>query len=107
MRMIRRLGRAGAVLALAISLGTGCQPVSASNAPLATAQMTADEMPRISAVDLKKRIAGGESIVIVDTRGAPSFQDERVKGAVNYPFGVTGQDFSQLPKDRFIALYCT
>lgn len=110
MRIFRRLGGASAPLILAIVLGTACQSVavpSGAALPLSTATMSADEMPRVNALDLKKHIDRGEPILIVDTRAPASFAKEHVTGAVNVPYGAEGQDFSQLPKDRFIALYCT
>lgn len=108
MRMSRRSGRAGVLLALALTLG--CQPVvitSSSGLPLATATMTVEQMPRISAADLKAHLDRGEPIQLVDTRSAASFAIEHIAGAVNAPYGVEGEDYSQLPKDRFVALYCT
>jgi outer membrane lipoprotein SlyB len=107
MQMIRQLGRVGAILALTMALGTACQPDGNLTPALVNASMTAEQMPRISATDLKTRLDSGESIVIVDVRAPSSFLAERVKGAVNAPYSIEGQDFSQLPKDRFVALYCT
>jgi hypothetical protein len=107
MRMIRRLGRVSAILALTVALGAACQPVGHLTPALANASMTAEQIPRISAADLKKRLDSGENILIVDVRSPDAYQTERVKGAVNAHYGPEGADFSQLPKDRFIALYCT
>jgi hypothetical protein len=106
MGMIGRLTGTGVVLMLMIGLTTGCQPAPAA-LPLANASQTADQMPRITAADLKKRIDAGESIVIADTRAPVSFQSEHVSGAVNAPYADEKQDYRQLPKDRFVALYCT
>jgi hypothetical protein len=106
MGMIGMLTRAGLVLTLMTGLTASCQPGPAT-LPLANAAQTADQMPRITAADLKKRIDAGEPIVIADTRAAAQFQTERIQGAVNVPYSDPTADFSQLPKDRFVALYCT
>jgi rhodanese-related sulfurtransferase len=87
----------------------GCQNQPSSPQSTASAIATASHAGAFgaSAADLKKRIDGGETITIVDTRGATSFAQEHIKGAINVPVDQIEQNLAKLPKDQTIALYCT
>jgi hypothetical protein len=60
---------------------------------------------RITVGDLKKRMDGGEKIVILDVRGVTS--GTVIKSAIQVPKGQTGAVTEKLPRDTLIICYCS
>ncbi len=67
---------------------------------------TGDEAPRISLADAKKDFDDGNAI-FVDTRQAPSYDEEHVKGATNLSADMFDAHYKELPKDKKIIAYCS
>lgn len=59
------------------------------------------EIPRISVDDLKEKIDGGESIVLIDTRGASSYDVRHIPGAITEP-----ASYEEYSLEQEIILYC-
>jgi 3-mercaptopyruvate sulfurtransferase SseA len=70
------------------------------------AQPPVYEPTRIAVEDAYKRVKA-ENLLILDVRGEASYAAEHIEGAINIPWANLKETYSQLPKDRFILLYCT
>lgn len=65
--------------------------------------------PNIQRVSLDeaKRAFDSQSAIFVDVRDSNSYAQQHIKGAINIPLGVFESHLDELPKDRWIILYCT
>lgn len=61
---------------------------------------------RITVPELKAKLAAGQA-VIVDVRPADQYAASHIEGAINIPLGELATRAGELPKDKFIATYCT
>jgi 3-mercaptopyruvate sulfurtransferase SseA len=66
----------------------------------------ADDARRITAEELYKMYEKNE-VLIVDTRNDAAFKQGHIKGAILIPSNEVGTRLGELPKDKFIATYCT
>jgi rhodanese-related sulfurtransferase len=68
-----------------------------------------DALNMVSAEELKARIDGGASVVLLDvrSRGAYDASDVKIKGAVRIPTDELPDRLFELPFGREIATYCT
>ncbi len=64
------------------------------------------DAPRISLADAKKDFDAGD-VVFIDTRAENSFDNEHIKGALNFPVNQFEKDYNKLPKDKKIIAYCS
>jgi len=64
------------------------------------------EVPRISVEDAKKDYDAGIA-VIIDSRDAGTFGQERIAGSINIPTGSSDADFSKIPQGKKIIVYCS
>ncbi len=69
----------------------------------------ADDVARITPVELSAMIAKGERVVVVDVRSPGSYERSGVKimGAVRISPNDLGRAVSELPNDRPLVFYCT
>jgi len=67
------------------------------------------EAPRITAVDLKRRMDAGEDFIVIDTRNPQAWaqSDVTLPGAVRVPIDEYERYLYQIPKDRPVVAYCT
>lgn len=105
---LRLVGVGAIALALA-ACASGATSVPQAGAPVpgASAPVGAYDAPRVTPEQAYARIQAGEDLVILDVRPASAYQAGHIKGAINIPWANLKDDYSQLPKDRFILLYCT
>ena len=66
----------------------------------------ADTTPRVSAEEAVKMASKGEA-VIVDVRGKGDYDFEHAEGAVSIPLAEFEARMAELPRDKYIAAYCT
>ena len=66
----------------------------------------ADDARRITAEELYKMYENNE-VLIVDTRNDAAFKQSHIKGAILIPSNEVAGRLGELPKDKFIATYCT
>jgi 3-mercaptopyruvate sulfurtransferase SseA len=106
--LLRLVGVGATALALA-ACTSGAVTVPPSDAPVpgASAPVGAYDAPRVTPEQAYARIQAGEDLVILDVRSASAYQAGHIQGAINIPWANLKDDYSQLPKDRFILLYCT
>ncbi len=92
----------------ALVLGA-CQPSPAVPPMTVTTPdaLVPQEPPRITPEALQKRLDAGEPILIVDVRSAEAYAAGHIDGAISLPWADFAANHALLPKDRFIALYCT
>ena len=64
------------------------------------------EAPRVTAEEVKALAAKGE-VVIVDVRDKDPYDMEHAEGAISIPASELEGRMAELPKDKFIAAYCT
>lgn len=80
--------------------------------PNPTASATPDlgipfpNIPRVSLEEAKKAF-DTQSAIIVDVRDSNSYAQQHVKGAINIPLGELESKLNELPKDKWLILYCT
>ena len=68
---------------------------------------TKEEVPRITADELKERIDSGEAIVIGDTRSPSEYAHRHIAGAISFPLSQVEANMDDLPREQEIILYCT
>ncbi len=73
----------------------------------AQAPTTRDEVPRMTAEELKERMDNGEAIVIGDTRSQREYDLKHITGAISIPARLVEDHLQGLPRDQAIILYCT
>ena len=66
----------------------------------------AAEAPRVAAEEVKRLAEKGE-VVIIDTRGKDAYDYEHAEGALSIPLSELERRLAELPKDKFVAAYCT
>ena len=94
------------------SANPGTKPIVSINTPQGqpTAQTPAhnptDDARRITAEDLHKLWETHE-VVIVDTRNEATYNQSHIKGAILIPANEFATRINELPKNKFIATYCT
>lgn len=105
--------RAIAIAACCAAFATGCQPDQPEEAPQATSREPVTQAvgreyqaTHMTAKELRAHQAKADTL-IVDVRPPESYAREHIEGAINIPWAKLAQGHAQLPKDRFIALYCT
>lgn len=89
--------------ALAAFLAAGGTP-----APVATAAsvQSVPSVPLLEAAALKKMLASGEKILLVDVREPGEFAAGHIDGAKLMPLGGLEESYGALPKDTTIVVYC-
>ncbi len=65
-----------------------------------------DNIPRITAEELKKLMDEGEDVVVVDTLYPYWYKRGHIKGAINFPWAKTIKDPVALPRTKLVVLYC-
>lgn len=89
------MSRLTRLIAVAALLLAGC-----SNKPY--------EPELVTPQDVQGRLQRGDAILMTDVRHPRSFAREHIEGAVNFPIAEVSQTHKvDLPKDRWIVLYCT
>jgi hypothetical protein len=80
---------------------------SNSSTPVAQAvHNPADDARRITAEELYKMYEQNQ-VLIVDTRNDAAFKQSHIKGAILIPSNEVASRVGELPKNKFIATYCT
>lgn len=106
-----------AVFAVGLSVLTACQDaapplkIESAKTDAGSAQKTdehghADDAPRITLADAKKDFDAG-SAVFIDTRGADSYKQEHVKGAINISLDAVATRYKEIPTGKKIIAYCS
>lgn len=65
-----------------------------------------DDAPRITLAEAKKEFDAG-NVVFVDTRAAPTYESEHIKGAINVPMEAVEARYKEIPKGKKIIAYCS
>ena len=67
------------------------------------------ESTRVTAEEIKERMARGERFTFVDTRNPQAWgaAETKLPGAVRVPADEVAQHLSEIPRDRAIITYCT
>jgi len=65
-----------------------------------------DDVPRMSATELRAKMASGEAIAI-DVRGSVPYELGHLPGAVWMPLGMIEARAGELPEDKLLVTYCT
>ena len=66
----------------------------------------ADEVPRITAADVKTELEN-KTAVLIDVRGENAYKAGHIKGAKMILYTEIGNHIDELPKDKKIITYCT
>lgn len=89
--------------------GSVTKLISQSKSPTPAPQQVhnpADDARRITAEELYKMYEENK-VLIVDTRNDAAFKQSHIKGAILIPANEVASRLGELPKDKFIATYCT
>ncbi|MBI4455016.1 MAG: hypothetical protein HY644_03855 [Acidobacteria bacterium] len=67
------------------------------------------EPTRVTADEVKYRLAHGESFTLIDSRNPKAWgqADEKIPGAIRVPVEEVNQHLNEIPRDRAIITYCT
>ncbi len=63
------------------------------------------EVQRVSAVEVKRRLDGGEAMVVVDVRSPVDYDAEHIAGGRSLPVKELANRFGEVPADRTIVCY--
>lgn len=104
------------IAAVGVCLAAGCAKGPAANSAAAVPQQTGDaqfdpaaqlaEAPRITLADAKKDFDAGTALFI-DTRGAESYNQEHIAGAINITADDLKANLNKIPKDKKVIAYCS
>jgi len=72
----------------------------------APTQIDPDSAARISVTELQTKMQQG-NVVVLDVRNRVAFEMDHAKGAVNIPLEELETRAGELPRDKYIAAYCT
>ncbi len=95
-------------LAVGLSLAAlvGCSAVAPASTPTpAPTPASAEQVPRITARELKLLLDRGKGVVVVDVRSREAYDAKHIAGAALMPFPEVEQRYQELPKDKDIVLY--
>jgi hypothetical protein len=67
---------------------------------------TQDDVPRLTGKEAYQAVMDGDA-VLLDTRTALQFEDQRVAGAINIPLGELEARLSELDPEQWYITYCT
>jgi hypothetical protein len=81
--------------------------LSACGNSTASIPQSQDDVPRMSAPELKERLDRGEKILVVDARTAGEFQKQHIAGAISVPLNEVASRLDELPRDQDIVFFCT
>jgi rhodanese-related sulfurtransferase len=73
---------------------------------LLLAILTKADVPRVTADELRAKLASGEAVA-VDVRGSVPYELGHLPGAVWMPLGVLQSRAGELPEDKLVVTYCT
>lgn len=73
---------------------------------LLLAILTKADVPRLTAEELRAKLASGDAIA-VDVRGSVPYEIGHLPGAVWMPLGVLSSRAGELPEDKLLVTYCT
>ena len=106
-----------AALGAALLVACNSQEGSATRLPSLTQTSTPGSSPQQvhNPTDGARRITAEElhamweknNVLIIDTRNDAAFKQSHIKGAILIPAGDVPGRIDELPKDKFIATYCT
>lgn len=65
-----------------------------------------DELEPVTRRDLRRRLAAGEDLLILDVRPRDEFRSGHLPGAISVPLDELRRRLDQLPRDRQIVAYC-
>ena len=67
------------------------------------------EATRVTAEEIKERMARGEQFTFVDTRNPQAWGESDVKlpGAIRVPADEVEEHLDEIPRDRAVITYCT
>ncbi len=67
------------------------------------------EPKRVTVNEVKRKMAEGEPILLIDTRNSRDWGESSVKlpGALRIHFSELEEHIKELPRDRHIVTYCT
>jgi len=82
----------------------GFQFVQALNLYLA---MTPEQIPRITAAELKSKVDARLSLVVVDVRSKEEYEQSHIAGAVSMPSEEISQRYNELKGYKQVVTYCT
>jgi len=74
-----------------------------------TAFSQTDNVPRITAQDLKAKLDKGEDVVIIDSREGKDYGRSKlkIKGAIRIALPNMEDKYKELPANKEIVIYCT
>lgn len=75
-------------------------------APLPTTTAPYPGVQRISVKDTKELMDKGEALLL-DVRAKASYDQSHAVGATSFPEDTFDAEYSKLPKDKLLVLYCT
>ena len=80
------------------------RPTSLSPTPAAGQDEQAD-VPRIGVAEARAKAEAGEA-VLVDVRGAATYEAQHIAGAISMPASQVSSRYIELPTDKLVIFYC-
>jgi 3-mercaptopyruvate sulfurtransferase SseA len=104
---MKRFNEYKAVLMIWIMiLSAACASGMRTTTPPPKACEPTDNLPRITAEELKKLMDEGADLVVVDTLYPYWYKKGHIKGAINFPWAETIKEPTVLPRTKLVVLYC-
>ena len=95
-----------ALIVFSVALITTVSILTGATRWQAHALGVSDEVRRISPAELREALQKGEA-VLIDVRNEESYNAGHIKGALLIPVSDVGARIKDVPKDKFIATYCS
>jgi len=65
------------------------------------------QIPRISASELKSKMASASNLIVVDVRSKKEYEEMHIVGSISLPSEEISQRFNDLQGYKLIVTYCT
>ncbi len=104
---MKNFNRCKAVLTISmLVLFTACASGPRTYTPTPKICQPTDNIPRITAEELKKAMDEGVDLVLVDTLYPYWYKRGHIKGAMNFPWAATIKEPVALPRTKLVVVYC-
>lgn len=95
-----------AALAVGIVLLAACQGAAPADADVPSTPASAAQVPRIEAQELRKLLAQGANVTLIDTRSADQYEEGHIRGAIHIPAAEIEARRDEIPALSQVVLYC-
>lgn len=64
------------------------------------------DLPSLAADEVRRRLAFGQPIAVIDVRGQDEYDDGHIPGSLHLPYYELQSRQAEVPRDKTVVLYC-